>query len=351
MQADYIILGQGICGTLLSWQLHRAGEKVVVIDEPAPAASSRVASGLINPVTGKRLAQSWMFEELIPVALETYRQLEAELGIPVVRELQLLRYFHSREEESLFRDRILAGSEYLHLHDDPALWKHYFNFHLDVGVIEPCWLVQLTALLTSWRAYLRHRGMLFEDSFDWSRCQVSADSVAYGDIIAAKIICCEGPAAVHNPYFAPLPWSVNKGEALLVSIPGLPREYIYASALKLVPWKDDLFWLGASYEWKYPDPDTTDTFRQKATALLDYWLRLPYEVIDHLASERPSSVDYKPFAGLHPFFPSVGILNGMGSKGCSQAPFLADAMKKLLVLDYPLFPEVDVSRFRGILSR
>jgi len=55
MEFDYIILGQGICGTFLSWNLIKAGKKILVIDEPQKFSSTKVASGIINPVTGRRV--------------------------------------------------------------------------------------------------------------------------------------------------------------------------------------------------------------------------------------------------------------------------------------------------------
>ena len=48
---DVLIIGQGICGSFLSFELERAGLSYLVIDEARPFAASRVAAGLINPVT------------------------------------------------------------------------------------------------------------------------------------------------------------------------------------------------------------------------------------------------------------------------------------------------------------
>ena len=43
MTVDYIIVGQGICGTFLSWNLLKKGKSVLVIDDEAnPYSSSKV---------------------------------------------------------------------------------------------------------------------------------------------------------------------------------------------------------------------------------------------------------------------------------------------------------------------
>ena len=72
MQVDYIIVGQGLCGSFLSWNLMKAGKKVLVIDESKPNSSSKVASGVINPITGRRLVRTWDIETLLPYSLQAY---------------------------------------------------------------------------------------------------------------------------------------------------------------------------------------------------------------------------------------------------------------------------------------
>ena len=54
MEVDYVIVGQGIAGTMLSYYLLQQGNTVIVVDEFNPNSASQVASGVINPVTGRR---------------------------------------------------------------------------------------------------------------------------------------------------------------------------------------------------------------------------------------------------------------------------------------------------------
>jgi hypothetical protein len=48
---------------------------------------------------------------------------------------------------------------------------------------------------------------------------------------------------------------------------------------------------------------------------------------------------------------NIGILNGMGTKGCSLAPLFAKELAENLVYGKTLNPEADINRFRKILSR
>jgi len=130
----------------------------------------------------------------------------------------------------------------------------------------------------------------------------------------------------------------------------LPNQTIYKQGINIVPWGDDYFWIGSSHEWSYDNLHPTPLFRQKIENQLKHWLKLPFTFVDHLASERPATVERRPFVGLHPTSPQVGILNGMGTKGCSLAPFFAKQLSDHLIENKPLYAEADVSRFKRILS-
>ena len=86
MQVDHIIVGQGISGSFLSWYLIKEGKSVLVIDEENATTASRVAAGIINPVTGRRMVTVWMAEELFPFAWKAYNEFGAELGITAISQ-------------------------------------------------------------------------------------------------------------------------------------------------------------------------------------------------------------------------------------------------------------------------
>jgi len=50
---DFLIVGQGLAGSLMAWELMQRGKTVLIVDNGLENAS-RVAAGLINPVTGMR---------------------------------------------------------------------------------------------------------------------------------------------------------------------------------------------------------------------------------------------------------------------------------------------------------
>ncbi|MGE5447336.1 MAG: FAD-dependent oxidoreductase, partial [Bacteroidales bacterium] len=59
MKVDVIIVGQGLAGTLLAFELLKLGQSFVVIDQPGIIKASSVAAGIINPVVFRRMTKSW----------------------------------------------------------------------------------------------------------------------------------------------------------------------------------------------------------------------------------------------------------------------------------------------------
>ncbi|SJZ96471.1 NAD(P)/FAD-dependent oxidoreductase [Sediminibacterium ginsengisoli] len=351
MQVDYIVVGQGLCGTFLSYFLVQAGCSVLVIDESRPYSASKVASGVINPVTGRRIVRTWEIEKLMPFAVDTYRRLEKELEVSLIRQCNILDFHPTPQMQLAFAERIPVEKEYLRIPDNSDQWKEYFDYPFSIGEINPCWLIDLHQLLAGWRAKLSQQQSLLEERFSLEYCEITPEKITYKDISASGIFFCDGTEGFDNPYFSMLPYARNKGQAIIAHIPGLPRTNIFKQGISLVPWQEEHFWIGSTYEWNFKDLQPSPEFRQKAEQQLQHWLRLPYTIVDHIASERPANMERRPFAGLHPLMPSVGILNGMGTKGCSLAPYFAAELAQHLVHQAPLTPQVDVRRFTRILSR
>ncbi|RZM11824.1 MAG: FAD-dependent oxidoreductase [Pedobacter sp.] len=168
---------------------------------------------------------------------------------------------------------------------------------------------------------------------------------------ASYIIYCDGIAGAENPYFNNLPFAPNKGEAVLVEINDLPTNHIYKKGFSLVPWKDNIFWLGSNYLWEFENDSPTPGYYRFAENWLRQNLKVPFTIIDHLAGIRPATLERRPFVGFHPLHPRVGIFNGMGAKGCSLAPFFANQFVNSIKTGTPIYKESDVKRFTRVLSR
>jgi glycine/D-amino acid oxidase-like deaminating enzyme len=348
---DYLIVGQGIAGTFLSWYLLKAGKSVLVIDNNESFTASRVAAGIINPVTGRRIVKTWMIDELMPFAKFAYEELGDDLEEEFISKKSLIDFFPSPQMLLAFRERVQEEGDYLSIGDEENRFSDAFNYAFGYGIVDPCYAVDLPALLSRYRTSLDNRGLLIEEEFDPGVVRVLPDSIEWADVKASHLIFCDGIGSARNPWFSILPFAWNKGEALLVKCKELAPDYLFKKGLIMSPMAANYFWVGSSYEWNFHDPYPSEAFKERTLAQLSQWLKVPFVLEAHLASIRPATVERRPFVGLHPTQSRIGILNGMGTKGCSLAPYFAKQLADHFTKNTPIFPEVNVQRFSRLLNR
>ncbi len=350
MHVDYLIIGQGITGTFLSYYLIKAGKKVLVIDDGKNDAPSRVASGIINPVTGRRVVETWMIETLLDHAQPAYEDIGEVLGKRLINDVPIINFHTTEQMLSAWNDRLNEGSDYITCVNNTTELERFFDTGVGAHGVSPTFLIDLAGLLSGWRQYLADNNCLLKEYFDIQSLVKNRDGVTYKELSAEKIFFCNGTTSFQYDYFKKLPFAFSKGEALIIEVDGLPQTNIYKQALSIVPYGDNKFWVGSSFEWNFKDDLPSTAFREKATSVLDSWLKLPYKVIEHRSSVRPASMERRPFVGLHPLHSTVGILNGMGTKGCSLAPYFANQLVEHILNCSSITPEADINRFRKILS-
>ena len=348
---EVLVVGQGLSGTWLTWWLHQAGISCKLIDQSSSDSASMRAAGLINPVTGRRLVTTWMIDELMPFARNSYQEIGKFLGYSFIREITLIDFFPGVQMLQSFQKRIEEDPAYLFAGRDSEKYSEWLRYDLGWGAIDPCGLVNVEELLSRWRIWLKENGMLTEAFFDISNLHVDDKGIRYADIQHRYIIFCDGKSSSHNPYFSKLPFALNKGEGLLVEIKDLPAGQVYKKGMSLVPYRENIFWLGSSYEWAFVDNNPSENFRLQAENWLKNFLKLPFSVIEHFAAIRPATLERRPFIGFHPLHPQIGILNGMGTKGCSLAPYFANQLVNTLKGEGKINPSADIKRFEKILTR
>ncbi len=352
MQVDVLIIGQGISGTMLSWFLKKEGKSFHVIDDARPNASTRLAAGIINPVTGRRYVTTWIFDELLSFAKETYGEMGAYLDSQFLFQKDIIEFFSSAQMRDAFVNRITEDDTYVHTYPDQNRFNQFFNYHYGCGMIAPVHMVNLQVLLASWKKELLAANATWEESFVAEDLEILEGGVRYHGILAERIIFCDGISSNDLPWFYNLPFGANKGEALIIESEELSPQFIYKQGMVVAPLPvQNTFWVGSSYRWEFPDDQPTEGFYQQTKKQLDDWLRVPYQILFHKAAIRPATIERRPFVGMHPHVPQIGILNGMGTKGSSLAPFFARQLVNNIVHGLPIMPEADISRFSKILSR
>lgn len=346
---DYLIIGQGIVGTWLSYFAMQAGKSFVVVNDPNIPAASKVASGVINPVTGRRIVQTWMIETFLPFALKAYRDLSASLNLEIVKEAPVILIHPSEQMLESFEYRFDHENVYLQK-NNTADFAAFLHTPFGTGQINQSVWIDLNAMLAGWAKKLMANEQYIKDQFKIADLRITKDGVEWKGIQAKRILFSDGLGSMDNPYFKGLPFAPNKGEALIVEIKDLPNQAIYKHNLSIVPWKDQLFWVGSNYEWQYQDAAPTAAFKLKMETALSQLLKVPFKIVNHIAGLRPANQERRPFVGMHPVYKAIGICNGMGTKGCSLSPFFANELIEHCENGTAIHPEASLERFKLILE-
>lgn len=348
---DYLIIGQGLAGSLLAWQLHKCGQRVLVVDNGHQSASSMVAAGLINPVTGKRLVKTVGVDACLPAARDCYREWERLLGETLLVDKPMLRLFNSEAERVRWRERLQDQGYQAYLGDEissPQLPTPVYSAHGGGWQLQTAYL-RMVPLLAGIQDALRDTESYLREEFDYRELVLTAEGARWRDLQARGVIFCEGYIGAQNPWFDWLPFQPAKGEFLTLRCETALPDCIINAGRWLMPRGGDYYRVGASYEHQRLDGQPTSGARQALLAALPTFLdpQPGFEVVGQQAGVRPTTSDRQPFIGRHPNHPQLLIFNGFGSKGALLIPWHVTRLVRYLLAGETLPYGIDIQRYRG----
>jgi len=271
--------------------------------------------------------------------------------IKAIDRKSLVDFHPTPQMKIAFDERAKENADLLCHPKDQWQYQSIFNYDFGFGEVDPCYVVNLKEILPLWRKKLLSNNQLLEEDFEIAELKQTDEEINYKNIKAEKIIFCDGIHSSQNPFFKNLPFALNKGEVILIESPGIPVTNIFKKGMMLTSLESNVYWIGSNYLWEFPDDQTTEQFRKQTELLLKSWLKVPFKIVDHKASVRPANIERRPFVGFHPTYKNVGILNGLGTKGCSLAPYFAKQLADHLIHKKEILPEADIKRFTKILAR
>jgi glycine oxidase len=341
---DVIIVGQGLAGTTLAWQLQEAGQRVLLIDAQEPVTSSKIAAGLMTPITGQRLALSWRASELLPVAQKFYGRIEALTGQTFFHARRAVRLFKTDEERRAWSERSLQPAFQAYLVNPPAdpLLEPELADTSGGGFEMYAAQLDVAAYLEASRSSLEHEPI----TLDWHRdVTFGSEDVSVQGRKAKRLISCEGFAAARNPYFAWMPFNAAKGDILTVRFHRpVPPKCLHRGIWLAPTSNPDIFRAGSSYDLTTLDQVPSASARLEIENNLQEFLRVPYTVIQHQAAVRPIIQESKALIGMHPRHDRLGFFNGLGSKGALHAPWFAQCFTEFLARGVPIPAAHDVQK-------
>ncbi len=345
LMIDVIIVGGGIAGTTLAWQWHLQGKSIAWYADNVQA-SSHVAAGVINPVVLKRFSPVWKAQEQLEVLFPFYTQVEQYLNVSIINVIPVWRRLHDPKEETTWIRK--SKREDLSPFMQPETVKQNvegIEANCNYGVVKHTGWLDTTSYMQESMRYFKERGEFIEGRLDHDQLHVQDEYVTYGDKIARHIIYADGMRLQENPFFKQLPIQGNKGEVLIIKCPGLELKQIIKSSVFLMPYHDDLYWVGATYSREFNNDQPTAASKEYLLSKLDTFLKLPYTIVSHKSGIRPTTIDRRPFIGHHHNHRNMHVFNGMGSRASLIAPWASHVLFNSMYNGSAIPEEMDIARF------
>jgi glycine oxidase len=342
---DYLIIGSGLAGISFAETALQNDKSILVLDNNSQN-SSKIAGGLYNPVILKRFSEVWQAEAQLLAMKEFYVILEEKLACQVDFKKPILRKFFSIEEQNnwfVASDKVTLAP----FLSTQLISKKYSGIDspYDYGEVLQTGYVDTALLLRKYKEYLINENLFRDESFDYDALQIETNGIRYKDIQAKHIIFAEGFGMHANPYFKHLPLDGTKGELFIIKAAGLDLDVIVNTSVFILPLGNDLFKVGATYNWKDKTDLPTEEGKIELVERIKEIINCDFEIIEHFAGVRPTVKDRRPLVGTHQECEFIHILNGLGTRGVMLGPAMAKALFDTIENKIPLDPAIDIKRF------
>jgi len=346
MKVDFIVVGLGLAGLAFVEELI-AAKKTFLVFEDDSQTSSLVAGGVYNPVILKRYTPVWNAKEQLKIALPFYQNLEEKLNIKVDEKFVIKKVFKSVEDQNNWFSAMDKPklSEYLNSELDTQSYKGVladFSF----GNVNEAGRIDTKKLVESYRNYLKKIESIRFKSFQHDQIKFKEDNIEYNDIIADRIVFCEGFGIVQNPFFNYLPLNEAKGELITILAPELEINFLLKSTLFVLPLGNHYYKVGATFNWTDKTSIPTEEGKEELVEKLEKVINVPYTIVSQSAGIRPTVAGRRPLVGIHPKHSQLAVLNGLGTRGVMIAPITAKELYNHLENGAVLHEEINIIRFQ-----
>ena len=340
----HLIIGGGLAGVTLAWQLIKKGQEVLLIDNKQNKSSS-IAAGMINPIVFRRVTKSWRVDEFLPVAKDFYKEVEVATGSQFFNSIKIRRFFSSDQEKNYWFQKQDDKSYSSYLSPE----KRFKNEHtspvnnLGSAIVKSAYRVNAQDFMKQTHNLFETNNCLNYESFDQTK--LNLDTLVYNGKKYDSVVFCCGSDHGSTPYFNSVQIQHTKGQVLTIKATQMPEEETWNKKGFILPIGSNSFKVGATIERNTSDTRITAEGRNQLLEVIKGLYSGSHEITDHVAGIRPTVYDRRPVMGEHPEHKGIYIFNGLGTKGYLMAPLLAQEMVGFMIEAKDLHEEVQLSRF------
>lgn len=320
---DYLIVGGGIAGLCFA-ELCLQNNKSFKLVADESQNSSKIAGGLYNPVILKRFTGLEEAGIQLDYLEAFYSQIEQRTEVKINFPLPLLRKFFSIEEQNNWFQAADKHTMTPFLSVD-LVKKNIpgIDAPFDYGRVLRTGYVDTALFLKSFQTYLADLSLFINTTLDYSKLFIDVNCVEFENSKYSKVIFAEGFGLHANPFFNTLPLDGTKGELFIIKAPDLKLTDIINTSVFILPLGNDLFKVGATYNWQDKTDLPTQEGRDELIARIKEILKCDFDIVNHFAGVRPTVKDRKPLLGQHDKYNNLFILNGLGTRGVMLGPYCA----------------------------
>jgi len=275
------IVGQGLSGTSLWWRFYKRGILADIYDPDHDRSASMISAGILNPVTGRSFVKSWMADTLWPETKNYYQSIEKILGIPIYREIPILRPLRNPKEENNWCAK----------QDDPecAAYMDIINAtslsgvttrYLSIGKTKRSAIINVPVYLKKSKDFIIKKGNYIQETFPEERVEEFTEKYDY-------IIFAHGARARRSALWKTLPIIPSRGDVLRLRSDVLREDALFKDRWMYVPLGNQTFWVGATFVNNYTHnlPDRSGYYRL---------IEGVQSVLDHEARELRYDIGFRP---------------------------------------------------------
>jgi glycine oxidase len=348
MQPRVLIIGGGLAGCTLAWQLHQRAVDFLLVDRSEPVTASKIAAGLITPITGMRLNLSWRYAELYPLAQRFYQQIELQVGAGFWHPVPIVRLLRDEAAAQLWQKRLQQPelAPFIQTVPSPLVDECFFRApHGGFQMQQSGWLDTALYLSTS-QAYFSQRGQWQLGEVSFEPAELKAEAFSWQGQCFSHVLFCTGWQAAQHPWFDWLPFRSARGSVLEIQAQTGGEHRIINRSCWLLPRPDGSYRAGPTYELNFPQDqphapaaEALEGLQQKLRAMLteDFHIQSLQTAVRPILHQRELAL------GPHPANPRVLCLNGLGSKGALRAPWAAQQLLAALLDGHPVAEAWDLA--------